>query len=165
MNTPEQPTITPQHTENDTNDLVLETFVPFRIVHLASHISRTLSSEYAEDFHLSIAEWRIMANLGLFGPLSAMALAEKGSLDKARVTRALVSMQEAGLIHRAIDEHDQRIAILSLSEKGLQTYQEIAPLALRWEKEFLSALTAEETDFLDRIIDKLAAKVKIMAED
>ena len=77
--------------------LVLEDFLPYRLAVLAHKTSRELSGVYGERFGLSIPEWRILANLGRFGPLYAGELAERSSMDKPKVTRALQRLQAAGI--------------------------------------------------------------------
>jgi len=66
--------------------LVLEDFLPYRLAVLAHTMSRELSGVYGARFGLSIPEWRILANLGRFGPLYAGELAERSSMDKPKVT-------------------------------------------------------------------------------
>jgi hypothetical protein len=83
--------------------LVLEDFLPYRLAVLAHKTSRELSGVYGERFGLSIAEWRILANLGRFGRLYAGELAERSSMDKPKVTRALQRLEAGGIVQRAVD--------------------------------------------------------------
>ena len=80
--------------------LILERFLPYRLAVLAHTMSRELSGVYGARFGLSIPEWRILANLGRFGPLYAGELAERSSMDKPKVTRALQRLEAAGLVRR-----------------------------------------------------------------
>src|SRR5258705_6071920 len=88
--------------------LVLEDFLPYRLAVLAHTASRELSGVYGERFGLSIPEWRILANLGRFGALYAGELAERSSMDKPKVTRALQRLKSGGLLPRAIDADDRQ---------------------------------------------------------
>ena len=98
--------------------LVLEEFLPYRLAVLAHTMSRELSGVYGERFGLSIPEWRILANLGRFGPLYAGELAERSSMDKPKVTRALQRLEAGGLLRRAIDADDRRQVRLALTRRG-----------------------------------------------
>jgi DNA-binding MarR family transcriptional regulator len=135
--------------------LVLEQFLPYRLAVLAHTMSRELSGVYGERFGLSIPEWRIMANLGRFGPLYAGELAERSSMDKPKVTRALQRLEAAGLVRRAIDAEDRRQVRLALTRRGQSVFREIAALALDWERQFLAPLANGERKALDRILTKL----------
>jgi DNA-binding MarR family transcriptional regulator len=135
--------------------LVLEKFLPYRLAVLAHKTSRELSGVYGERFGLSIPEWRILANLGRFGPLYAGDLAERSSMDKPKVTRALQRLEGAGLVQRAIDAEDRRQVRLALTRRGRGMFREIAALALDWERQFLAPLSEAERRTLDRILTKL----------
>jgi DNA-binding MarR family transcriptional regulator len=45
--------------------------------------------------------------------------------------------------------------VLALSAKGRRVYDEVAPMALRYERELLSVLDREERAWLERILGKL----------
>jgi len=135
--------------------LILERFLPYRLAVLAHTASRELSGVYGERFGLSIPEWRILANLGRFGPLYAGELAERSSMDKPKVTRALQRLEAGGLLRRAIDADDRRQVRLALTRRGQSVFREIAVLALDWERQFLAPLADSERKALDRILTKL----------
>ena len=97
---------------------MLEDFLPYRLAVLAHTTSRELSGVYGERFGLSIPEWRVLANLGRFGPLYAGELAERSSMDKPKVTRALQRLEAGGLVQRAIDAEDRRQVRLALTRRG-----------------------------------------------
>ena len=135
--------------------LILERFLPYRLAVLAHTMSRELSGVYGARFGLSIPEWRILANLGRFGPLYAGELAERCSMDKPKVTRALQRLEAGGLLRRAIDADDRRQVRLALTRRGQSVFREIAALALDWERQFLAPLVDSERKALDRILTKL----------
>jgi len=143
-------------------ELLLEAFLPYRLAVLAHSVSRALSAVYAEAFGLSIPEWRILANLGRFGPLYAGELAERSSMDKPKVTRALQRLESAGLAQRAVDAGDRRQVRLTLTRRGRSVFRQIAALALDWEGKFLEPLSTGERKSLERILDKLERRADDM---
>ena len=140
-------------------ELHLEAFLPYRLSVLDNRVSQALSVIYQERFGLSIPEWRAMAILGRHAPLSSNQVAERGSMDKAKVSRAVARLLERELISRETDPRDNRLLILKLSQKGRRIYSKIAPLALNWEADLVSCLDAEEQAVLNKIIDKLGDQV------
>ena len=140
-------------------ELHLEAFLPYRLSVLDNRVSQALSEIYQERFGLSIPEWRAMAILGRHAPLSSNQVAERGSMDKAKVSRAIARLLERDLISRETDPRDNRLLILKLSQKGRRIYSKIAPLALHWEAELISCLDAEEQAVLNRVIEKLDARI------
>jgi DNA-binding MarR family transcriptional regulator len=142
--------------------LDLDAFLPYRLAVLAAEVSRGLATVYEKRFDISIAEWRIIANLGRAGPLEAGTLAERSTLDKPKVTRALQRLERRGLVARRIPRDDRRRAVLALTPKGAELHAEIASLALAWEQHLLRGLTAEERAGLEGVIDRLTARARAL---
>ncbi|MFC3676905.1 MarR family winged helix-turn-helix transcriptional regulator [Ferrovibrio xuzhouensis] len=143
--------------------LTLERFLPYRLSVITNRISGALSRHYAVRFGISIPEWRVIANLGRYPGLSANQVAERSAMDKVTVSRAVAGLERKGLLERVRDGADKRRSRLTLSARGTDVYAEIAPLALGFERDLLTALTPDEAQQLDRIIDKLNAKMNDLA--
>lgn len=143
--------------------LKLEAFVPYRLAVAAHAVSRALSEVYSQEFGLSIPEWRVMANLGRFGPLNAGELAERSSLDKPKVTRALQRLEARGLLQRAVLSADRRQVRLTLTRRGRLQFRQIAALALDWETSLLEALAPAERAAFDRVLTKVMRRVADMS--
>jgi DNA-binding MarR family transcriptional regulator len=135
--------------------LELERFLPYRLSVLSNTISQAIAREYAERFDLSITEWRVIAVLGRYPGLSANEVAERTAMDKVAVSRAVARLIDAGRLTRDTHGDDRRRSVLELTPRGQRLYEQIAPLALRRERELLETLDAEEQRWLDRILDKL----------
>lgn len=139
--------------------LRLEAFLPYRLSVLTNKISASLAAIYHERFGISIPEWRVLANLGRFGPMSAIEVAARGSMDKVRVSRTIAKMRERGLVTRRTDPADNRASILTLSADGKRMFNRIAPMALAWEAEFLAPFDADELAKLDDLIGRLNERI------
>lgn len=139
--------------------LHLEKFLPYRLSVVTNRISGALSRHYADRFGIGIPEWRVIANLGRHPGITANDVVERSAMDKVTVSRAVAALEAKGLLLRERDAGDKRKSRLTLSGKGQGVYAEIAPLALGFERDLLTALTAEEAAQLDRIIDKLNGKM------
>jgi len=111
--------------------LILERFVPYRLSVLMLRISNAIARSYERRFHLSVPEWRVMAVLGRFGPLSANGVAEKTQMDKVRVSRAVARLAAAGRVSRRVDRTDRRRSVLALTAAGEAIHREIVPHARR----------------------------------
>jgi DNA-binding MarR family transcriptional regulator len=139
--------------------LHLEKFLPYRLSVVTNRISGALSRHYADRFGIGIPEWRVIANLGRMPGLTANDVVERSAMDKVTVSRAVAALEQKGLLERARDTDDKRKSRLTLSARGEQVYGEIAPLALGFERDLLTALSPDEAAQLDRIIDKLNGRM------
>ncbi|SDL80010.1 DNA-binding transcriptional regulator, MarR family [Modicisalibacter muralis] len=140
---------------DDDAKLDLEGFLPYRLSNLAERISQALSSIYAEQFDLTIAQWRIVAWLQQEGTLTAKRICQLTAMDKARVSRAVSQLLERELIERRRDPDDQRTLWLSLAPDGLALLDELIPRALDWESQLTETLSATEYRELFRLLAKV----------
>lgn len=142
--------------------VMLNLFIPYRMVNLATGISNACSRIYRDEFDLSIPEWRILARLAEHDKLNAKDIGRITFMDKSKVSRAVKLLEDKTLVLREKDAKDNRAAYLSLTEEGHELYSRIAPKALEWEEELLSVLDITEYRNLMRIMEKLDTQVSKM---
>lgn len=135
--------------------MMLNAFLPYRMVNLASSVSNACSKVYKDEFDLSIPELRILARLAEHDKLNAKDIGQVTFMDKSKVSRAVKTLEDKSLITKEKNKTDNRANYLSLTEKGLALYSQIVPKALAWEKELISVLDASEYRDLVRILEKL----------
>ncbi len=139
--------------------LVLEEFLPYRLSVITNRISSALARRYAEEFSMSATEWRVMAALGTGDGLSATEVCVRTAMDKVQVSRAVANLVESGRLVRRADAEDGRVTRLALSPSGRAIYEKIVPRAKEFESRLLAALTEEELEHLDIILQKLTCAV------
>lgn len=135
----------------------LETFLPFQLSVVANRVSQTIGQSIASRFALQIPEWRIVVVLGKYGALSALEIARKTSMDKARVSRAQHRLVDLGLASMRPSPEDRRKVIVSLEAEGLALYHDMVPLARETAQRLFGPLTAGEHEALQTIVHKLFA--------
>jgi DNA-binding MarR family transcriptional regulator len=141
-------------------NLALERFLPYRLSVLTLRVSSAIARSYQRQFDLTVPEWRVMAVLGRFGPLSANGVADKTQMDKVRVSRAVARLVAAGRVSRRTDPGDRRRAVLALTPAGLAIHREIVPHARQVESRLLAGLGEAERAMLDRLLDTLEVRAK-----
>ncbi|HNR92947.1 MAG TPA: MarR family transcriptional regulator, partial [Dokdonella sp.] len=77
----------------------LEERFTYRFAVIANRMGSVLAPSH-ERYGLSVATWRVLAVIGRYQPLSAKELARRTSTDPFRVTRALILLDEKGLVSR-----------------------------------------------------------------
>ena len=135
--------------------LELEQFLPYRLSVLSNRISGAIAREYSQRFGLGVTEWRVMAVVGRYPDLSAGEVAQRTAMDKVAVSRAVASLLESGRLQRDIHGGDRRRSVLRLSPAGHAIYDEVAPLALAFERNLLGDMEAAERALLFRLLDRL----------
>ena len=142
------------------DELILEEFLPYRLSVLSHTISTNIARVYEKRFGVSIPEWRVIAILGRFPGLSAVEVADRTLMDKVAVSRAVTKLVKNGRIDRQFADADRRRSILNLSEEGRKVHNEIAPLALQFERELLQDISEEDYETYNSILDRLLSKAR-----
>lgn len=135
----------------------LSRFLPFRLTVLSNRLTRRVARFYGQRFKLSAPEWRTIAVLGQHGAMSANSVIVQTTMDKVRVSRAVAKLLKAAYITRDADPQDRRRAILALTPKGAEIFQQIVPLVQDVEAEILAILSAEDRAGLDRALVRIEA--------
>ena len=139
--------------------LDLQSFLPYRLSQLTSHVSETFAKVYQQQYQLSIPEWRILVNLAQRPASNAKELGDCAAMDKSTVSRTLKILQEKEYVIKQPDSTDKRASVLSLSTQGLALYKELVPLAKAWEESLLAALTSQQYEGLMNTIDTLEQRL------
>lgn len=135
--------------------LDLEHFLPYRLSVLSNRVSGAIARMYSERFGLSVTEWRVIAVLGRYPGLSASEVAQRTAMDKVAVSRAVARLLESGRLQRDTDGDDRRRSVLKLSRAGYRVFDQVAPMAIAFEKRLLDGISAEERALLFRLLDRL----------
>ncbi|ASM52130.1 hypothetical protein PESP_b0592 [Pseudoalteromonas espejiana DSM 9414] len=139
----------------------LNEFLPYQLNQLATKISDDFALVYQQKYDLTIAQWRVIANLAQFGQNSAKDLCSLANMDKSTVSRAVKVLVNKNLVYSKLNENDKRAALLVLSEQGESLHSRIAIEANNWEKQLLNELSDNEYQVLNTVIEKLNSKLKI----
>ena len=148
--------------ESMDDELILEDFLPYRLAVLSHTISTTIAKAYEKKFGVSIPEWRVIAILGRFPGLSAVEVAERTMLDKVAVSRAVTKLIKNGRVDRQFADADRRRSILNLSEEGRNVHNEIAPLALAFERDLLKSISTEDYGTFSVVEERLLAEARLL---
>ena len=137
------------------SELRLTSFLPYVLTNLAERISTELSGIYVNDYGLSVAEWRVLANLAEYGTLNARQIVDFTTMEKSKVSRAVNNLSARGLMTQQRASVDSRAKDLALTGEGDALYRVIVPRVLAWEKELLEGLEVGEYRDLLYLLDKL----------
>lgn len=141
-------------------DLRLGSFLPYVLNTLAERVSAGLAGIYADEFELSIPEWRVLANLAEHGTLNARQIVDFTTMEKSKVSRAVNNLRERGLLSQQRALGDSRAKDLALTNAGRALYCSIVPRVLAWERELLGELSAAEYRDLMYLLDKLGSRLE-----
>jgi DNA-binding MarR family transcriptional regulator len=135
--------------------LRLDDYLPYRLSVAANAVSQLIARAYVDRFGLTVPQWRLMAVLGEDSPLTPQALCGRTVMDKVTVMRAARGLLQRRLLRRQPNAEDGRSHRLSLTATGERMYEEVAPLALKYEATLLAGIEAADVVKLERWLRRL----------
>jgi DNA-binding MarR family transcriptional regulator len=142
-------------------DFDLEQFLPFRLNRAAEFIGLRFAAVYKTKYGLTRPEWRTLAALGSSGRMTSKEVATHSTMHKAKVSRAVFTLEERRWLKRMQDEDDRRVEHLELTAAGLKAYRELTRLARDYSAD-LSELVGK--DGLAALSSGLTAVEKAMTK-
>ena len=137
-------------------DFQLNLYFPYLVRMFYRKVSQSVNDVYKTLYGLSVSEWRTMAVLNDFEPLSAKEINLRSSMDKVNVSRSIASLQKNGLLERHIDPADRRRVLLRLTKKGKQIMADLVPRVLEVETRLLEGLNMQEQKTLKSLMQRVS---------
>jgi DNA-binding MarR family transcriptional regulator len=130
--------------------------LPYKISLVAKLLDRKTTRMLAEEFGLSVAEWRVLAQLATCESSSVRDLAEKAWVDRAEVSRATASLVRRGYVKRHDNPDDRRGPLLSSTKSGQALFKKIKPRRAAFHKSLTSKLERTQISALEKALLTLA---------
>jgi len=142
-----------------TSDLIkqfqTEDFLMYCLPGVARRASALCASEYLAAFGLKVPEWRLVAQVGRFGQISAKELSDKITMDQVAISRAVHACVKRGLIRETTNPNDRRSKVLVLTTEGKAFFKRFLPRACALAAQMEDGLTESEAQTLKRLLNKL----------
>lgn len=133
----------------------------YRLLLLSNTLGRSAAHELVELVQITVPEWRIISVVGSRGPISLNELAQTIAVDKAWVSRTLVSLEKRGFMVRTAQPHDGRVFTLTLTDEGRALHLQASDWSTRRQKHLRASFSAQEYELLESFL----ARLQITAEE
>ncbi len=140
---------------SDGDEFDLQKFLPYRLNQAAEAASIAFRDIYRKRHGMTRPEWRVLANLGQFGSMTATDICNRAGIHKTKVSRAVFSLEKRRWLKRETDERDRRVERLHLTRDGLAAYAELGRVAMEQDVKLRGRLTKQEQARLLDMLDKL----------
>jgi DNA-binding MarR family transcriptional regulator len=135
--------------------LALENSVSFQVSVLAKLLDRRLARLVVDRFDLTVAEYRVLAQVMLYPRSTVRAIAERTYVDKAQVSRAAAALEAEAFITRDMLDHDRRSPVFTVTRTGRALLNRLIPLRQAQEAELAAGLSPAELDVLRTVLPAL----------
>jgi DNA-binding MarR family transcriptional regulator len=139
--------------------LELETSISVQVSVLAKLLDRRLARLVVDRFGMTVAEYRVLAQVMLYPRSTVRAIAERTFVDKAQVSRAAASLEAGAYITRDMLDHDRRSPVFTLTRAGRALLNRITPLRKAQEQEIVAGLEPADVRRLLALLPALIESV------
>lgn len=136
----------------------LEGFLPYLLNQAAEATSRSFQASYKAEYGMTRTQWRVLANLGKFGAMTARDICRISHIEKTKVSRAVAALEAEGLLQRATSPEDRRAEILSLTDGGRRVFRDLGQRALAYDAELRKRLGDGVATQIDAVLRSIAAQ-------
>lgn len=134
--------------------------LPLRLLLLAKMLDRLAQATILRGEHLTLAQWRVMANLMRQGESTVNMIAADASVDRAEVSRAAQALERMGLIERGSHPNSKAKRVLRLSAPGNVMAERIGRQRRTFYEYLLEGLSEDEIKKFDDYLLHIAVQIE-----
>lgn len=132
---------------------------------LARLLRGQISMLLAANGELGLVEWRICLCISQSENPSQKDLVDFAGIEQAQVSRALMKLEQKGIIQSRQSEEDRRVRIFGLSETGRAYFDRVQPVIAAYHQQIDAVLSeAEKAQFLD-MAERVAKAAQLACND
>jgi DNA-binding MarR family transcriptional regulator len=132
--------------------------VPF-LLNRVNIATFALFEQQLKEHGLALGAWRILAVLYRAGPRRVREVLHLTGIEPPTLSRLLADLEKRLLVARAQSDDDARGILVQPTAEGLALAERLVPHALRAEIELLRGFTADEREFLVRLLKRMQANL------
>lgn len=134
----------------------LDLFLPYLLNQAAEATSEAFQAHYRVEYGMTRTQWRVLANLGKRGAMTAVEICRVTYIEKTKVSRAVQALTEEGLLKRGAVSGDRRQEMLTLTSAGQEAFLVLGQRALSFDQALREKLGKAATDTLVSVLRQLA---------
>jgi len=131
-------------------------FLPYQIYRVSSLMNIRLSGRLKAS-GINLSQWRVLSVLQ--GQMSMSQIVDRTLMEQPTISRVISQLHNDGMVEREISPEDSRVALVSLSERGRELFDEIAVSAVRHQKIALDGVSKADITALRRALSQIEANI------
>jgi DNA-binding MarR family transcriptional regulator len=145
---------------SEMGDQWLDSFIPYRLYRTTARLNAKLLSKL-RVLRINPARWRVLSVLKAYGPLSIGEIAEATLTEQPTVSRVVAQLEKEGRVVRRLSAEDSRVAEISLTKQGVDTFNQIVPAALQHQELALRGISQKDLAALVAILSKIENNIQL----
>ena len=119
-------------------------YLPLRLLLVGKLIDLNINRLLQAHSVLSVAEWRVVAQLAVLGVATVRDMARQACVDPAEVSRAVASLCKRGFAQRQPNPLDRRSPRFALTAAGRANFEKFRPEWIRLQKALVAPFSQDE---------------------
>lgn len=140
----------------DDREIAITDLLSYELIRAGNMMTRSAARSYKREFDISLGEWRSLALIADYGPLSLNPLARMSGMDKGQVSRDVSQLVSRELVLKDCSPKGGRAVSLRLTPKGKALHRRIMEKAIERNEAILACLDRNERDVLKAVLSKIA---------
>lgn len=132
----------------------------YRLMKLTNLINRPFFSRFAERYHLTINDARILITLASMPEAASHELCDATGMHPMNVSRSVATLRRQGRIAERRDPENRRRKMLSLTPKGWAVCEAFMPDMNKMADFLFSSMSPLEVEFLSKLVDLLICRLE-----
>jgi len=143
-------------TPSDKGNRVLQVddLLPYLMNRLIARMNQNLSDDLRKH-GFTFADWRVLAVLAAHEGVNLTELAEATVIPQPSVSRLAANLAKRGYVERQSGKNDSRVVHLFITPKGRAIYRQMLPLAVAEYREATKGFTAEDSEQLRELLQRM----------
>lgn len=141
---------------NEDADLTFENTVGRFITYRLSRVQARLNAQGARILQnaagLSLIQWRIITLVAGHDGATSTELTAVSSIDKGLFSRKLKTLVQDGIVQARVDQADNRVQHLFLTDKGHEIHARVLPIMIRRQEALREGLGDEKAEALFQLL-------------
>lgn len=143
----------------------LDHFLPYLLNQAAEATSKSFHATYKSAYGMTRTQWRVLANLGKFGSMTARDICRLSHIEKTKVSRAVAALEAEGLLSRTPSPQDRRAEILALTDQGRAVFEDLGQRAIDYDRNLRDQLGPEIAAQMDALLRRIIAEGPAEGDD
>jgi DNA-binding MarR family transcriptional regulator len=138
----------------ENGDNWLDRYLPYSLYRVSALMSARLNSKL-NAMKINPSEWRVLSVLRSYGCLNISSIVQYAVMEQPTASRVVTNLHRDGLVYRRPSRDDSRMVEVSITERGLEMFEEIRSAATRHQVAALSSVSEEDVAKLRDVLRQL----------
>ncbi|MGM1019831.1 MAG: MarR family winged helix-turn-helix transcriptional regulator [Bacillota bacterium] len=117
----------------------------------AKIFAEALEKEF-RPYNMTRSQWIAMYYIYTSESITQRELADKMSIKEPSVVRLVQKLESEGFLHRSGTHADKRVKQLELSDKGVQIYLDLLPVAEKFKDDTITSMSEEDLQTFKNVL-------------